>query len=153
MIAGNNMSLPKLFRYNYHYPKRHKCSECDFATQQLVRLREHLANGHRNRCPWCPLGFNYVAALARHTLEAHGRHRYACDACEKGFDAPSALKHHLKCHRPDRERILRPITKAEVEDGGGLFECGMCAFKAKVRGSVERHRSRTHYSETGAKVS
>jgi uncharacterized Zn-finger protein len=87
--------LVRHVRYRHTYEKPHRCTECDYASVELSKLRRHIRSHTGERpyaCPHCPYASPDTYKLKRHLRTHTGEKPYECDICGLRFTQSNSLK-------------------------------------------------------------
>uniref|UniRef100_A0A336MB71 CSON013051 protein n=1 Tax=Culicoides sonorensis TaxID=179676 RepID=A0A336MB71_CULSO len=94
----------------------HVCPVCQKSFLEAENLRSHkLLHGNRKsdeiavyKCEECGLGFEYEAALTRHTIEHHQTLKlYSCEYCNDAFATGADLIEHIQNHLMNKDQTLQ----------------------------------------------
>ena len=79
--------------------------------------------------------------------ETHSKNVYLpCNVCNETFYNKSALKKHLKSHRPSHETVSNPAEKIIVpkKDADGFHQCNYCERKIRDHCNFRKHVQADH---------
>jgi len=82
-------------RYRHTYEKPHRCTECNYASVELSKLRRHIRSHTGERpyqCQHCPYASPDTYKLKRHLRVHTGEKPYECDICNLRFTQSNSLK-------------------------------------------------------------
>ncbi|XP_053954620.1 transcriptional repressor CTCF [Anastrepha ludens] len=127
--------LARHVRYKHTHEKRHKCTECDYATVEMSKLRRHMRahTGERPyQCPHCTYASPDSFKLKRHLRIHTGEKPYECDICQSRFTQSNSLKSHKLIHSVDDKPV---------------FQCALCPTTCSRKSDLRIHVQKLHYSE------
>ncbi|XP_017473428.1 PREDICTED: transcriptional repressor CTCF-like isoform X1 [Rhagoletis zephyria] len=128
--------LARHVRYKHTFEKRHKCTECDYATVEMSKLRRHIRahTGERPyQCPHCTYASPDSFKLKRHLRTHTGEKPYECDICQSRFTQSNSLKAHKLIHSVDDKPV---------------FQCALCPTTCSRKSDLRIHVQKLHYSDT-----
>ncbi|XP_067646250.1 gastrula zinc finger protein XlCGF57.1-like [Eurosta solidaginis] len=128
--------LQRHIRYKHTHDKRHKCTECDYATVELSKLRCHIRTHTGERpyqCPHCTYASPDNFKLKRHLRTHTGEKPYQCDICQSRFTQSNSLKSHRLIHSVDDKPV---------------FQCALCPTTCSRKADLRIHVQNLHYSDT-----
>lgn len=127
--------LARHIRYKHTHEKRHKCTECDYATVELSKLQRHMRahTGERPyQCPHCTYASPDSFKLKRHLRTHTGEKPYECDICKSRFTQSNSLKSHKLIHSVDDKPV---------------FQCALCPTTCSRKSDLRIHVQKLHYSD------
>ena len=86
-------------------PGMHKCDDCTYKSNEKSFLRNHL----------------------KHTRHTGTYREYVCHECRLEFKSEQEENIHMENHEQDG------ATAAQIDEGGAVFECPICAFTGKTK--------------------
>ena len=142
-----------------------KCEKCDFASENLVALNQHMANDHKNQegkknntifaCEECEFVSKKKDSFDDHLSTEHqddGGLSYCCTKCRYETNSEKKLTEHIK-KKHDSTIICKECreifeTKAQhrvhVEKEHTVIDCQICNFKAKNIDELSQHVGSLH---------
>ena len=130
-IIFNNVHL---FRYKHTFEKPHKCTECDYASVELSKLKRHMRS-HTGERPYKCLHCNYASPdtykLKRHMRIHTGEKPYECDVCNAKFTQSNSLKAHKLIHTGNKP----------------VFQCSLCPATCGRKTDLKIHMMKLHTSD------
>lgn len=84
-----------IYRYKHTFEKPHKCTECDYASVELSKLKRHMRSHTGERpyvCSYCNYASPDTYKLKRHMRIHTGEKPYECDVCHAKFTQSNSLK-------------------------------------------------------------
>uniref|UniRef100_W8BM03 Transcriptional repressor CTCF n=1 Tax=Ceratitis capitata TaxID=7213 RepID=W8BM03_CERCA len=127
--------LSRHVMYKHTHTKRHKCTECDYATVEMSKLRRHMRahTGERPyQCPHCTYASPDSFKLKRHLRTHTGEKPYECDICQSRFTQSNSLKSHKLIHSVDDKPV---------------FQCALCPTTCSRKSDLRTHVQKLHYSD------
>lgn len=127
--------LARHVRYKHTHEKRHKCTECDYATVEMSKLQRHMRahTGERPyQCPHCTYASPDSFKLKRHLRTHTGEKPYECDICKSRFTQSNSLKSHKLIHSVDDKPV---------------FQCALCPTTCSRKSDLRIHVQKLHYSD------
>ncbi|XP_036215031.2 transcriptional repressor CTCF isoform X2 [Bactrocera oleae] len=127
--------LARHVRYKHTHEKRHKCTECDYATVEMSKLQRHMRahTGERPyQCPHCTYASPDSFKLKRHLRTHTGEKPYECDICKSRFTQSNSLKSHKLIHSVDDKPV---------------FQCALCPTTCSRKSDLRIHVKKLHYSD------
>uniref|UniRef100_A0A0K8SDQ0 C2H2-type domain-containing protein n=1 Tax=Lygus hesperus TaxID=30085 RepID=A0A0K8SDQ0_LYGHE len=114
----------------------YNCEECNRKFARRTEYNRHMRSHRIHLCPYrgCVIGFAQWSAVRRH-LKTH-RPRYVCHDCNKPFMYKTLLREHVVSHLPGnskQESVLKPYK---------CFHCNKTIF-GKL--SLRRHIKTIHF--------
>lgn len=110
----------------------HLCHVCQKSFLEAENLRSHLllhVNGKSDeiivyKCEECGLGFEYEAALTRHTIEHHQTLKlYTCEYCMDAFATGADLIEHIQNHLMKNDQTLQTGTDNTTKISELVLQC------------------------------
>lgn len=110
----------------------HVCHVCQKSFLEAENLRSHLllhVSGKSNeiivyKCDECGLGFEYEAALTRHTIEHHQTLKlYTCEYCMDAFATGADLIEHIQNHLMKNDQTLETGTDDSTKMSELVLQC------------------------------
>lgn len=110
----------------------HVCHVCQKSFLEAENLRSHLllhVNGKSDeiivyKCEECGLGFEYEAALTRHTIEHHQTLKlYTCEYCMDAFATGADLIEHIQNHLLKNDQTLETGTDDSTKLSELVLQC------------------------------
>jgi uncharacterized Zn-finger protein len=92
-------------RYKHTFEKAHKCTECDYSSVELSKLKRHMRVHTDERpylCGFCDYASRDTFKLKRHMRIHTGEKPYECPICKHCFTQSNSLKTHLKVHNKQK---------------------------------------------------
>ena len=114
--------------------KTHKCSECDYQSLELSKLKRHLRchTGEKPyQCSHCTYASSDTFKLKRHIRIHTGEKPYQCDICHARFTQSNSLKAHRLIHTGDKP----------------VFQCELCPTTCGRKVDLRLHVQKLHTSE------
>uniref|UniRef100_A0A034VEX1 Transcriptional repressor CTCF n=1 Tax=Bactrocera dorsalis TaxID=27457 RepID=A0A034VEX1_BACDO len=127
--------LARHVRYKHTHEKRHKCTECDYATVEMSKLQRHMRahTGERPyQCPHCTYASPDSFKLKRHLRTHTGEKPYECDICKSRFTQSNSLKSHKLIHSVDDKPV---------------FQCALCPTTCSRKADLRIHVQKLHHSD------
>lgn len=110
----------------------HLCHVCQKSFLNPENLRSHLllhvdtkvGEVAVYKCDQCGLGFEYEAALTKHTVEHHQTVRlYTCEYCNDAFSTGSDLIEHVQHHLIRNDQTLSTATEETLKLSELVLAC------------------------------
>jgi len=123
-----------------HEMVRYPCDQCEYQAKDKSSLKQHIQCVHLKEfenfeCDFADCSFKAEknAFVYRHKMAVHELASYECTHCQFNTTERETIFEHMK-------------TKHEftLDDLGGYYFCGLCDFRTKTRGSLNRHKNCLH---------
>ncbi|KAJ9600457.1 hypothetical protein L9F63_009227 [Diploptera punctata] len=127
--------LVRHVRYRHTHEKPHKCTECDYASVELSKLKRHMRchTGERPyQCPHCTYASPDTFKLKRHLRIHTGEKPYECDICHARFTQSNSLKAHKLIHSAGDKPV---------------FQCELCPTTCGRKTDLRIHVQKLHTSD------
>ena len=156
---GTSSELLRHVRYRHTHEKRHRCTQCDYASVELSKLQRHMRS-HTGEKPYqCP-NCTYAAAdrfkLKRHFRIHTGEKPYECDICHSRFTQSNSLKEHKLIHgsnKPMQQCNLCSYTSPSsrlmqmhmlTHNDEKPHQCDQCEQRFRQKQLLRRHQNMYH---------
>lgn len=109
--------------------KAHKCTSCDFRTNSLYHLKNHLkthTDQPKLQCSHCDFQTRLVHTLKQHSLIHTGHAPYKCDLCDYGVYRRKNLEAHIN----------------KVHTHTKPYKCDTCDYRATTKDILLKHVKR-----------
>lgn len=129
-LSGHQFSLHKI---QAHTQSVYHCSVCEYSTDRMARLREHLNTHSKDQpfqCSQCSKRFSTHYALSVHTKSAHTAERLHCEYCDFKSVTNTKMRDHVR--------------NMHTHKGVKPFKCGYCDFHSASSGNCRKHCMRLH---------
>ena len=104
-----------------------KCKNCNFKTNDSVRMLGHMTKHTGYQCNKCTKYFKNQGDLNDHVQTEHRPDLYTCIKCQKHFQAKNGLKQHMNSHYPNNPPVGHPQWANNRNQAQGLdYCCNLC---------------------------
>ena len=112
---------------------KYHCNECDYETQMLQKIGQHMKTRHERRykCEHCEYASKSKSHVQLHMVSKHTGVRYDCDKC----NFQTAYKENVERHRASKHAHDKKNKK---------YKCDMCDFKTYVERYLKTHKRKAH---------
>ncbi|KAJ4438811.1 hypothetical protein ANN_14763, partial [Periplaneta americana] len=134
-LVSSAGELVRHVRYRHTHEKPHKCTECDYASVELSKLKRHMRchTGERPyQCPHCTYASPDTFKLKRHLRIHTGEKPYECDICHARFTQSNSLKAHKLIHSAGDKPV---------------FQCELCPTTCGRKTDLRIHVQKLHTSD------
>ena len=116
------------------------CNECEYDTQILQKIRQHMKTRHERRykCEHCEYASKSKWHVQLHMESKHTGVRYDCDKCN-----------FQTAHKKNVERHIE--SKHAADRKNKKYKCDVCGFKTFVERNLRAHERKAHdkYTKEG----
>ena len=119
---------------------RYPCDQCEYQAKDKSSLKQHIQCVHLKEyenfeCDFAQCSFKAEknAFVYRHKMAVHELASYECTHCQFKTTEKKIIFDHMK----DKHQFI-------LDDLGGYYFCGLCDFRTKTRGSLNRHKNCLH---------
>ena len=126
-----------------------KCKECNFKTNDYVRMLGHMTKHKGYQCNKCDKSEKTQGDLNHHIQTMHRPDLHTCDKCHKQFPAKNALKQHMNSQHPTNP----PVGHAQwANDKNQMpvldYCCNQCGSGFEELKQLKDHRRSEHEGQS-----